>query len=192
MQKIYSKKNKVKRLNGKVVKCFNSDETFDLEVKILKALDVHYIEHVDTTNKCIEMTDLQGTSLLEIMESCERANKSDKLFRIFMQCFDALDDFHKKLDYVYRFRDVNFRNFIVDKKVTLIDYGDVSRGDYKLDYIDFVGMFLMYNPIGSSFKRRLGESLKDLLIKQFDFDTSDYDLMLEESIAIIKHRRCKK
>ena len=200
-----SKKNKVKlvRINGKniVLKSFIEPEGFFRELSVYNKITIcnGFIPKVFSYNiesKELFLEYLDGVTLLEYLEICEIKNHYETAYLILVKFFKWLYTFHKLKIFEeskHVLYDVNFRNFIIcEDQVFGIDFEDVQVGLQINDYIKAIAMYLLYDPIESSFKKRVVNQLLLYLDEQESYKIDVLNNMINKEIGNIKNRRSNK
>ncbi len=126
----------------------------------------------------------------------EIKNHYETAYLILVKFFKWLYTFHKLKIFEeskHVLYDVNFRNFIIcEDQVFGIDFEDVQVGLQINDYIKAIAMYLLYDPIESSFKKRVVNQLLLYLDEQESYKIDVLNNMINKEIGNIKNRRSNK
>jgi len=189
MIRLDSKRHHVYLKDNKIYKYFQDIASYEGEKKVLESYDPLRIIKCDNDKMLIIMTYIKGTSLLDILESCEKHDEINEFIEICLEVFESLNRFHKTFNNKLRFYDMNFKNILYDDQVYLIDFETVRPGDIRQDYIAFVAMLVMYNPIKSDFKMKVKKELLSYLSKTLDLNLSHINELFKSELEQIHARR---
>jgi serine/threonine protein kinase len=204
IKEFISKKNKV-FLMGKgsekaVCKKFNDknsyykEKSFYQSISKNKAINMPMLIEYNDDKKNILLEYIEGKTLLEMLEECEENQNTDKILAFLKKLIYWLRDFHN-LEYTKEkklsFFDINFRNFIVDKKENIygFDFESLEEGSLTDDIIKVFAMLINYTPVNSDFKINLSNQLKEYAIKVFDYSLSELNVLIATETANIIKRR---
>lgn len=221
IKKFVSKKNEVflyeitdyEKKKYVVLKKFENEESFNTELSIYKHLIVicnetkklnskeikNPIEFPNLLNydtkKFILITEyIDGCTVLDLLENCEKNNYIKKAGFILIKVLEWLEKFYSVMGTEKNeiLGDINLRNFIIsNNKIFGLDFENVKTGDRKLEIIDVLAMYMLYNPAISEFKESVLDLVKKVYLKSKMYfqNMDEFSIILENRMEKIKIRR---
>lgn len=157
---------------------------------------------------------IQGNTLLDVFEECERKgdfNKCLKIMRNLLKWVTAFQQMLSKKEYVEKLFlknqidkknlsisddniisiwDVNFKNFIIrDEVIYGLDFENVNTGKVTDDYAKILAYMLVYNPIASNFKLSLYQELLEEIVIISGLKKEEINQLIKNELKIIEKRR---
>lgn len=148
-----SKRNKVVLENNVVKKTFIEGD-INQEIFVYKRLNDYQVDcakMIGVKNDTLILSYLPGETLLECFIKCEELKISMQNYLQYWTIY--MDKFYKAMA-GYRFNDVNYANFIIQKdKIVAVDFESVEKGNMYEDVCAFICFGLYYKPIETEYKK---------------------------------------
>lgn len=147
----------------------------------------------DDENLTLTIEYIEGITLLDVLEYCEKNNDRKKAVAYLKELIDWMKKFHEiytQSNQKWMLFDVNLRNFIVhDEEIYGIDYELIQEGLQSDDYVKLIAMYLFYDPINSEFKKEVKKALCQYYDGVLGFNSKSLEGELKNQIRLIQIRR---
>jgi len=202
IKKFKSKKNNVFLIKThgcfEILKKFSSIKGYNKEkafYNILRGENIKLpaILEEDIKEKTITYEYLGDKNALDLIEELEKEDKKEECFKVLLQIYEWLKDFHN-VPYIKSnnlcYFDLSFRNFLLYRdKIYGIDLESITEGKLSLDVGRMLAMYLYYDKIKSDFKLSVFEKTKEHIIKDGEIKEGDLSYGIRTEEEMIKIRR---